>query len=136
SIAGVTAAATVSLTGSGAGSVAGGTTVGSFTGIETLVGDNSAHVLSGGSSWTINAANSGTVDGYNFSNFANLTGTAGNDTFTIVNDGGTTTSGSVSGTIAGGGQALGGADTLSIAGVTAAATVSLTGSGAGSVAGG
>src|SRR5206468_3888055 len=109
--------ATVSLTGSGEGSVSGGTTVGSFTGIETLVGDNSVHVLSGGSSWTVNAPNSGTVDGYNFSNFANLTGTAGNDTFTIVKDG-TTTTGSVSGTIAGAGQALGGVDTLSIAGVT------------------
>ena len=64
------------------------------------------------------------MDGNTFTDFANLAGTTGDDTFAIVNDG-STTFGSVSGTIDGLGQAL--ADTLDISGVTGATTVDLAG---------
>ena len=64
------------------------------------------------------------MDGVNFSAFPNLTGTSGADSFTIDNDG-STTSGAVSGAIDG----LGGSDTLSYASVSASA-VSVTLSGA------
>jgi hypothetical protein len=127
SLAAVTTASTISLAGSGAGSVSGGTTVGNFTGIETLVGDGANHVLTGGSSWLVNGLNSGTVDGYAFSNFANLTGTTGNDTFAIA------TGGSISGTINGNGFTT--ADTLDYSSRTSTVSVVLTSTATGSGAG-
>jgi acrosin len=55
----------------------------------------------GGSNWTIDGANSGTVTGIGagFKNIANLTGGAGADRFTLE------TGGSLSGTLTGGGVA-------------------------------
>ncbi|MDJ0908260.1 MAG: filamentous hemagglutinin N-terminal domain-containing protein [Woeseiaceae bacterium] len=61
--------------------------IGLFTDVETLTGSGDAgDVLSGdgnGNSFVVAGANSGTVDGINFSGFENLAGQGGDDTFTL-----------------------------------------------------
>src|SRR5262249_53590554 len=58
---------------------------------DTLTGANATNA------WAITGANSGTVNGLNFANFGNLTGGSAVDTFTVG------TSGSLTGTVNGGG---------------------------------
>ncbi|NCQ33063.1 MAG: hypothetical protein GW802_37575, partial [Armatimonadetes bacterium] len=61
--------------------------------VEQLTGGDSGattgFTLAGGSNWNVTGANDGTVDGYTFTNWGNLTGTAADNTFTI--NGGTLT---------------------------------------------
>jgi filamentous hemagglutinin family protein len=84
-----------------------------FSDIESVVGNgNAGSVLSNGSVWSITGADSGAVDGIDFSDWPNLTGTAGADSFTFIDPG--TLSGSVNG--------LGGNDT---AGWAAAAPIAV-----------
>src|SRR5690606_36622853 len=94
------------------------------TNIEDLLGATAA-TLAGGSTWVVTGANTGTADGFNFSGFGNIAGTAANDTFTI-NDGG-----SVTGSIDG----LGGTgDCIDVSAITAAQTLDVGGSSLTSVA--
>src|SRR5690606_13556487 len=86
------------------------------TNIEDLLGATAA-TLAGGNTWVVTGANTGTVDGFNFSGFGNISGTTGDDSFTL-NAGGT-----LSGTLDGGA----GSDTLTGAQIV---NVALTGSGA------
>ena len=89
------------------------TLTGGFTGIEKLVGSaNTADTLTGANAantWTITAANGGTVTGLTggFTNIENLTGGTADDSFNF-------TTGSVTGTVAGGGQTT--QDTLDYSG--------------------
>ncbi|MBL4703688.1 MAG: hypothetical protein JKY54_04155, partial [Flavobacteriales bacterium] len=84
-----------------------------FASVETFAGNGLDSTLVGtdsGDSWLIDGTNSGTVNAIIFSDFINLTGGAGNDTFTFDNDG------SINGLIDGG---LG-SDTANFAAVTSA----------------
>jgi hypothetical protein len=95
--------------------LSGGTLSGSVNGL------GGGDMLAGGTAYSITGADSGTVAGVTggFTNIANLTGTAGNDTFTLG------AAGSLSGTINGLGQAT--ADTLDVT-AKAGETVNLSGS--------
>src|SRR5262249_19008278 len=74
-----------------------------FAGIQTVNGQlspSTPDTLTGANAtnaWAITGANSGTVNGLNFANFGNLTGGSAVDTFTVG------TSGSLTGTVNGGG---------------------------------
>ena len=74
-----------------------------FAGIQTVTGQlspSTPDTLTGASAanaWAITGTNSGTVSGLNFANFGNLTGGTAVDTFTVG------TSGSLTGTVNGGG---------------------------------
>jgi hypothetical protein len=64
-----------------------GTSVGSFTGIKSLVGSIAPDTLQGPSgtiSWQITGPGQGTLAGYAFSSFENLVGGSGNDTFNVA----------------------------------------------------
>ncbi|MEN8130690.1 MAG: calcium-binding protein, partial [Pseudomonadota bacterium] len=54
-----------------------------FTDIENLLGGGVGFTLVNGSNWTITGADDGTVDGISFTNWEDVTGTAGDDTFTV-----------------------------------------------------
>ena len=74
---------------------------GGLTGANTLIADNVANT------WTITGADAGTVTGIgSFTNIANLTGGTGDDSFVIAD------AGSLTGSIAGGGQTT--SDTLNL----------------------
>ncbi|HET7922521.1 MAG TPA: filamentous hemagglutinin N-terminal domain-containing protein, partial [Gammaproteobacteria bacterium] len=74
-----------------------------ITNIENIVGNSvGGSVLKGGTTWNISGSDSGTVDGYSFSAFPNITGSTGSDTFTLSGIG------NINGLITGGG----GSDTL------------------------
>jgi hypothetical protein len=70
------------------------TTFNGGSGTNTLVGPNASSLTT----WTISGANSGKVDGVNFSNFQNLVGGTSSDAFDF-----TTSTASLSGTLNGGG---------------------------------
>jgi uncharacterized repeat protein (TIGR01451 family) len=94
------------------------TGTGGFSNIEALVGGSASDTLTGennANAWTIDNANQGDVDGFDFSSIENLTGGTGNDTFSIAS--GATLSGRVDG--------LGGNDTLTQADGTNAWVVDL-----------
>ncbi|MEN8178381.1 MAG: hypothetical protein ABFS39_07120 [Pseudomonadota bacterium] len=99
--------------------------VGGFTGFEIFIGDNSSDVLQladGGQSVTISGVNDGSVTGGpNYTDFANLLGGIGNDTFVLQSGG------SVTGTLNGGG----GVNTL--IGSTLADTITINGSTSGEI---
>ncbi|HTT07207.1 MAG TPA: hypothetical protein VMH34_00210, partial [Gammaproteobacteria bacterium] len=91
--------------------------------IEQLIGGDSAgttnFTLIDGNNWSITSHNSGTVDGIIFTNWGNLTGTTGNDTFAFG------PSGDLSGKIDG----AAGTDSLDYSGYGSAVTVTLTNNG-------
>ncbi|RKZ92127.1 MAG: hypothetical protein DRQ40_09080 [Gammaproteobacteria bacterium] len=60
--------------------------VGTFTGIEAFTGDNASDILAapnGGAMFAVATQNDGTVGGIGFTDFANLTGGTGNDSFNL-----------------------------------------------------
>ena len=75
----------------------------------TVYTGNGNGTLSNGTTWTIDNADAGTVDGIGFSGFKNLTGTSGDDVFTLSGVG------SVSGLIDGAGNATATGDRVSYA---------------------
>ena len=94
--------------------LSGGTLSGALnggTGTNTLTGDNVAN------SWTITAADAGTVTGITggFTNIGNLIGGTGDDSFAIAD------AGSLTGSIAGGGQTT--SDTLNLSAKLAAVSI-------------
>jgi hypothetical protein len=101
--------------------------LGSLTNIDDVTATDAGFTLAGGASWTIDAANGGTVDGVDFAGFGTLVGTAGDDTFTIEN------TGSLSGTIDGLGHA--GGDDVDISDFASASVDAATGAAAGILAG-
>jgi hypothetical protein len=89
----------------------------SITNIESVTG-TVAQTLQGGNianAWNVTGANSGTLNGMTFTNFGSLTGGSGDDTFTLG------AAGTLSGSIAGGGQAV--ADTLNLSGKAGAVSI-------------
>ncbi len=112
-----TTADTVSYAGRGTAVTA---TVNGFTDIETLVGSAQVDTLqgtAGNDGFLVSSADAGTVAGISFSSFENLEGLAGDDTFTLDAD--------VSGTIDGGTETT--ADTVSYAGRGTAVTATVNG---------
>ena len=96
------------------------TNLNNFTGIESFTGDGANDTLVGGNvanTWNITGTGDGTVGSVSFTDFANLTGGTDDDTFDFG------ASGSLSGTIDGGGQST--KDTLGYADVTGPITVNL-----------
>jgi hypothetical protein len=114
----------------------GTTGVGAVSGVNDYVGNDGTAgtntTLTGtnaGSTYTIDQANAGNVDGaITFSGVGKLTGGTGADTFKLVNDG-TTTHGALSGAIDGGATA---ANTLDYSGTSGAVAVTLASASSGS----
>ena len=93
-------------------------TLSDLVNMESVVGDGTNDTLIGddsGQTWQISGANTGTVNGTNFSDFPNLAGGVGDDRFELLDGGG------VSGTLDGGGQTT--ADEYDVSAVTAPVTV-------------
>jgi hypothetical protein len=86
-----------------------GSLIGANAATNTLVGPNAA------TTWTINAANAGSVGGTSFSGFQNLTGGSANDTFAFSG------AGSISGNLNGGK----GTNTLDVSGYASPVTINL-----------
>jgi hypothetical protein len=108
-----------------------GAAAGGFAGFESLVGSAStADKLTGpdaDTNWTINRANGGTVGAVAFAGFENLQGGAGVDVFKFVagGGGGVGGTGSLSGTLDGGGAPVNEGNWLDYSGVTTAVVVNL-----------
>lgn len=109
------------------------TGAGGLANIESLIGGSGANTLIGANvnnTWTISGTNAGNVSNtlgtVTFTSFANLTGGSAADTFDINNGQ------HVTGTLDGGA----GTNTLNMAKVAASTTVNVTGTNAGTVAGG
>jgi len=96
------------------------------TNVETLTGNDAGFTLANGTTWAVTGPNSGTVDGITFVKWANLTGSAGADTFTL--NGGTLT-GAING--AAGTDTLIGDNVANAFAVTGANSGTATGVGAG-----
>ncbi|NNF16799.1 MAG: filamentous hemagglutinin N-terminal domain-containing protein, partial [Gammaproteobacteria bacterium] len=91
----------------------------SVANVETLTGGNAGFTLAGGTAWNVTGPNDGTVDGVNFVDFANLTGTAGDDSFTFA------AAGTITGNVAGLAQVLAAGDVLDISAIAAGVLVDL-----------
>ncbi len=109
-----------------AGTISGGQLGGTFTGVESFVGDNAADVLVGtnaNTTWTITGANDGTLStGQSFTDIPNLTGGTLDDTFTL-------TTGSLTGAVngSGGNNTLAGSTTYSVTGANSGTAAGVTG---------
>jgi fibronectin-binding autotransporter adhesin len=113
----------VTVSGSNAGSI---NATGTFTGIEDIDAGGGTNELQGPNSdtnWSVTGPDSGTVLGIAFSNFENLTGGTADDSFSFG------ASGTLSGTLAGGGETI--RDQIGLS--SDADVVSLSAAGAGSV---
>ena len=100
---------------------------GTWANVQNFLGTGTTDALIGANAtnaWSITGSNMGTVGGYSFTGFPNLTGGTGNDTFKFVSPG------SLSGTINGGGSP--GNDTIT--GDNNGDTFTLSGGNAGSIA--
>ena len=82
-------------------------------GDSTIIGENDIN------SWLIDGDNSGTVDGLTFTNFNNLTGGTGTDTFTFTN------SGTIDGLIDGNGNSGVGVEKIDLTAMSTTVTVQL-----------